>query len=243
MATGLPRRHRHPYTRKSLYDSGNNGRRKILAVPLRSGEERRGGEGSLAERGLEQPRAVVRPQRSAWIAKETKPLNWNDVADIENADELTFPQHEQSKPFEWSRAPRTNVLPDKFVVMLYQGDTIVKEIPGGIIPDELFMGPDPLEADAAFVEAAEDQTLTFGSEFDWTSDFDKAVNKGMGFRIPLNADEAARVLIKYWSSAFTLPRARQKQRGDRRAYRQSPLLAKRFQPDKTGNSYQQHRGK
>ena len=49
--------------------------------------------------------------------------------------------------------------------MLYQGDTIVKEIPGEVIPDELFMGPDPLEADAAFVQAAEDQTLTFGSRF------------------------------------------------------------------------------
>jgi uncharacterized coiled-coil DUF342 family protein len=131
-------------------------------------------------------------QRSAWIARQTKPLNWDDVADMESVDQLTFPQHPQAKPFEWSRAPRTNVLPDKFVVMLYQGDTIVKEVPGGIIPDELFMGPDPLEANAAFVEAAEDQTLTFGTEFDWTSNFDKAVEKGMGFRIPLNADEAAR---------------------------------------------------
>lgn len=132
------------------------------------------------------------PQRSAWIARQTKPLNWDDVANMESAEELTFPQHPQSKPFEWSRAPRTNVLPDKFVVMLYQGDTIVKEVPGGIIPDELFMGPDPLEADAAFVEAAEDQTLTFGSDFDWTANFDKAVEKGMGFRIALTSDEAAR---------------------------------------------------
>jgi hypothetical protein len=143
-------------------------------------------------------------QRSAWIAKETKPLNWDDVADIESADLLTFPQHDQSKPFEWSRAPRTNVLPDKFVVMLYQGDNIVKEVPGSIIPDELIAGPDPLEAEAAFIEAAEDQTLSFGSEFDWTSNFDKAVSNGMGFRIPLTAGEAARGLTKYWSSAFTL---------------------------------------
>ncbi len=132
------------------------------------------------------------PQRSAWIARQTKPLNWDDVPDMESDDELTFPEHSQPKPFEWSRAPRTNVLPDKFVVMFYQGDTIVKEVPGGIIPDELFMGPDPLEANAAFIEAAEDQTLTFGTEFDWTSNFDKAIEKGMGFRIPLNTDEAVR---------------------------------------------------
>jgi predicted nucleic acid-binding Zn-ribbon protein len=132
------------------------------------------------------------PQRSAWIARQTKPLNWNEVTEIESADELTFPQQPQSKPFEWSRAPRTNTLPDKFVVLLYQGDTIAKEVAGGIIPDELFMGPDPLEANAAFVEAAEDQTLTFGSDYDWTANFDRAVEKGMGFRIALNVDEAER---------------------------------------------------
>jgi len=131
-------------------------------------------------------------QRSAWIGRMTKPMNWDDVANIDTADLLTFPQHLQSKPFEWSRAPRTNMLPDKFVVMLYQGDTIVKEVPGSIIPDELFAGPDPLEAEAAFIEAAEDQTLSFGTEFDWTSNFDHAVSKGMGFRIPLSAGEAAR---------------------------------------------------
>ena len=160
------------------------------------------------------------PQRSAWIARQTRPLNWNAVVDLESADQLTFPQHPQSKPFEWSRAPRTNALPDKFVIMLYQGDTIAKEVLGGIIPDELFMGPDPLEADAAFVQAAEDQTLTFGSEFDWTSDFDKAVNKGMGFRIPLNADEAERgfdkmLVLGVYSSAGDAECSS----GDRSAYR------------------------
>ena len=43
------------------------------------------------------------PQRSAWIATQTKPLNWNEVADLESADQLTFPEHPQSKPLEWSR--------------------------------------------------------------------------------------------------------------------------------------------
>ena len=47
-------------------------------------------------------------------------------------------------------APNGNVLPDKFVVMLYQGETIVKELVGSVIPDELFVGPDPLEADQGF---------------------------------------------------------------------------------------------
>jgi hypothetical protein len=131
-------------------------------------------------------------QRSAWIAKETRPVNWNDVANIESADQLVFPVHRQSKPFEWSRAPRTNVLPDKFVVMLYQGNNIVKEVSGNIIPDELFIGPDPLEAEESFKQTAEDKTLSFGNTFDWTSEFEKALQVGMGFKIQLTPEEAVR---------------------------------------------------
>lgn len=129
-------------------------------------------------------------QRSAWIANETKPLNWNEVPGLEKAGQLEFPEHVQSKPFEWSRAPRTNMLPDKFVVLCYQGDSLVKEVPGAVIQDELYVGPDPLESEAAFKQAEDDNMIVFGSEYDWTSDFDKAVEKGMGFKIPLNADEA-----------------------------------------------------
>jgi len=129
-------------------------------------------------------------QRSAWIAGQTKPTNWNNISALTGANQLIFPVHEQSKPFEWSRAPRTNVLPDKFVVQLYNGDSIAHEETGPVIPDELYMGPDPLESDKAFIEAADDKTLSFGEDYNWTSDFDKAIEKGMGFKIRLNADEA-----------------------------------------------------
>jgi hypothetical protein len=129
-------------------------------------------------------------QRAAWIARQTKPENWNDIETLANTDQLIFPHQSQSKPFEWSRAPRTNVLPDKFVVMFYQGNTMVKELPGPVIQDELYVGPDPLESESAFVEAEDDKMLVFGTGYDWTANFDRAVEKGMGFKVPLNADEA-----------------------------------------------------
>ncbi len=131
-------------------------------------------------------------QRSAWVAMQTKPLNWDQLPDLESAGQMDFPQHAQSKPFEWSRAPRTNVLPDKFVITFYQGESVVKEIVGPVIQDELYMGPDPLESEGAFKEAAEDNMLVFGTEYEWTSDFDKAIEKGMGFKIPLSVDEATK---------------------------------------------------
>jgi hypothetical protein len=127
-------------------------------------------------------------QRSAWIARETKPLNWITLATLENEDKLVFPAYDLTKTADWSRAPRTEILPDKFVVILYEGDQIVKEIVGSIIPDELFVGPDPMDAEAAFEK--KDNSLVFGEEYNWMSDFDKAVASGMGFRIPLTPQQA-----------------------------------------------------
>lgn len=129
-------------------------------------------------------------QRSTWIAKQTKPLNWTpDLSDINDESQLQFPSHDLTKTHAWSRAPRTKVLPDKFVIMLYQGETLVHEEIGRVIPDELAVGPDPLEADDAFKE--ENGRLLFGGAFDWASDFNKAVEVGMGFRISLTAAQAS----------------------------------------------------
>lgn len=125
-------------------------------------------------------------QRAAWVARETKPTNWDNLGeDVEPV----FPQHDLTKTSSWSRAPRTTVMPDKFVVMLYEGDTIVKEVIGHPIPDELIVGPDPLEEEDSFV--SKDDKLLFGEAFDWSSDFPKAVAIGMGFKIPITPQQAA----------------------------------------------------
>lgn len=130
------------------------------------------------------------PQRAAWVALQTKPTNWSDdLSGIENADGLIFPSPELTKPDSWSRAPRVKVLPDRFVVSLYEGNTVTKEVVGNLIPDELFVGPDPMDADAGFV--TKDDKLLFGESYDWTSDFDKAILNGMGFRVPLTATQAS----------------------------------------------------
>lgn len=124
-------------------------------------------------------------QRAAYVAAQTKPTNWDQLGP--EVDPV-FPPHDLTKTSSWSRAPRTTVLPDKFVVMLYEGDTLVQEIVGAQVPDELFTGPDPLEADAAFTE--KDNKLLFGETFDWMSDFPKAVTLGLGFKIPITAQQA-----------------------------------------------------
>ncbi len=127
--------------------------------------------------------------RAAWVALQTKPTNWTDnLAGITSASQLIFPVFSLTKTQAWSRAPRTDVMPDKFVVMLYTGDTVVAEVTGSLVPDELIVGPDPMDATNSFVTTA--GQLKFGPDFDWASDFDKAVAAGMGMRIPITAQQA-----------------------------------------------------
>jgi len=127
-------------------------------------------------------------QRAAWVARETKPVNW-DVQPRPAAP--AFPLHDLSKPSAWSRAPRSAVMPDRLVIIAYEGTEIVIQREGAVIPDELIVGPDPLEEDDAFVTSP-DGRLVFGEEFAWASDFAKAVEIGMAFKIPITPQQAAR---------------------------------------------------
>lgn len=128
------------------------------------------------------------PQRAAWIALSTEPTNWSaDLAAVPNAAAVDFPVHGTTKTNAWSRAPRTNVMPDKFVVLLYEGATLVDEIVGELIPDELFVGPDPFAAKDAFQN--KDGKLGFGASYEWMSNFDQAIKAGLGFKIALTESQ------------------------------------------------------
>jgi hypothetical protein len=100
-----------------------------------------------------------------------------------------FPVHDLTKTDGWTRAPRTQVMPDRFVLSLFSSDTgTPREITGNVIPDTLYVGPEPLDPEAAFTENGD--VLGYGGAFDWMSDFDKAVAQGMGFRVKLTDEEA-----------------------------------------------------
>ena len=116
--------------------------------------------------------------------------NWLDRIDDAVRTRITgFPAHDLVKNDTWTRAPRTHVLPDRFVLLLYTNNaTPPREVVGNVIPDTLFLGPDPLDVEQAFTN--KDGAIAFGTAFDWMSDFDKAVSLGMGFRISLSDVEA-----------------------------------------------------
>ncbi|HEY3578957.1 MAG TPA: hypothetical protein VGK82_00365 [Pyrinomonadaceae bacterium] len=116
--------------------------------------------------------------------------NWFDRIDEAVRQRIAgFPVHDLVKNDTWTRAPRTHVLPDRFVLLLYTSNTTPpREVVGSVIPDTMFLGPDPMDAEAAFAD--KDGAISYGTSFDWMSDFDKAVELGMGFRVDLSDAEA-----------------------------------------------------
>ena len=74
---------------------------------------------------------------------------WGDRVNGVARPQITgFPTFDLTKTDAWSRAPRTVVLPDRFVLLLYATETTApREIPGALIPDTVFLGPDPLDPD------------------------------------------------------------------------------------------------
>lgn len=143
-------------------------------------DAKRGAWNALASR--------FKPARSLWIAQQTQPLNWvpEELAEIE---ELEFPSVE-TKAASWTLAPRTKVMPDRFVVttLQKQGDNYVQALPpvvGAVVPDTLILGPDPSQLEGEFGRDIETGELKVDPGMAWLTDFDKAVEVGMAVRIPL----------------------------------------------------------
>jgi hypothetical protein len=130
---------------------------------------------------------------------------WGERVNIAARTQIAgFPAHDRTKTDAWSRAPRTTMLPDRFVLLLYATENgTPREITGALIPDAVFLGPDPLEPKDTIVRtpssAGQDGALTLGGACDWMSDFDIAVTQGLGFRVPLSEQEAidgfARIVV------------------------------------------------
>lgn len=172
-------------------DAGKSYWRERWAAAQESGEERqkreKGAWRALAE--------AYGGTRAAWIAGETRP----ETLAVSSADALVFPvfDPETLKAESWSRAPRANVMPDRFVIMTFSGGKQIHRQAGNLIPQPLFMGPDPQKLEEEYRQ--ESGELRVGEDIAWIYDFDKAVATGMGVRIPLEEPHASqgfdRVLV------------------------------------------------
>jgi hypothetical protein len=90
---------------------------------------------------------------------------------------------EALKPESWSRAPRTEVLPDRFVLIGIT-DGVRREWPfPAAVPSPLILGPNPQELEKELAQQGGD--LTVGKDFAWIWDFEEATKVGMAMRVPL----------------------------------------------------------
>ncbi|HEU5324190.1 MAG TPA: hypothetical protein VFX28_25540, partial [Methylomirabilota bacterium] len=103
---------------------------------------------------------------------------------------LRLPPPPPTKTTSWSQAPRAVALPDRFVALLFNGETEVNRAVGRPIPDGLAVGPDPSLPPAEQLGKDGDD-LALNEELRWLADFERAVSVGMGLVVDLTEAEAA----------------------------------------------------
>jgi hypothetical protein len=128
------------------------------------------------------------PSRAAWVARSLKPLNPGDrpTSPIAPGAPLPKPIHFPSpltKAEAWLRAPRTQALPSKWMVLGYKDGALVVHVQGAMIPPSLPTGPDPS------LTGTDESGFDLGMK--WILDFDAAEKVGMGIRVRMTQAAAA----------------------------------------------------
>jgi hypothetical protein len=97
----------------------------------------------------------------------------------------------QTQQRPWGRPALTRILPERLVLLGYNGGVKTLDVLGGAIPSDLVIGPDPdaAEADQIHIENGE---LVVPEPLRWMVDFEEALAKGMAFKINLTADQLRR---------------------------------------------------
>lgn len=122
--------------------------------------------------------------RAAWILKQTEPKHSFKLGNEPEFTGLVL------KPESWTEAPHTRVLPDRFIIRTYRGNEI-KDFVGNPLPDQLTLGFKPNSEEGAEDDFTEqrDTELKLPEYLQWTVNFEKAVEVGMGIKIELDEEE------------------------------------------------------
>lgn len=102
------------------------------------------------------------------------------------------------KASAWTRAPRTSVLPDRWVAICYSASGKIASQVGSKIPDLLQVGPSPDDGSPQPTDpSALDPFTLMEDGMRWLVDFDRAEQAGMGIRItlPQGVTQVERVLV------------------------------------------------
>lgn len=116
----------------------------------------------------------------------------HDESELEVAFvEFPKPDKTDTKFQAWSKAPKVNILPERFVLLGFSksNEEPVLQVIGNFISPSLTIGPDP-SADEGGQIRSEDGEIVVNDEIKWMVDFNEAVAKGMGFKVDLTPEQA-----------------------------------------------------
>jgi hypothetical protein len=141
--------------------------------------------------------AAVGNARATELVELTRPFNLGDrpalplrKTDVAVSVAFVVLPPVATRASTWAQAPRVDLLPDRFVLVADAGAEHV-ELIGSPVATPLFTGPDPFAAPAdQFGPDGDD--LSIPDELLWLSDFGRAVDVGMGFRVDLTPTQAER---------------------------------------------------
>jgi hypothetical protein len=100
----------------------------------------------------------------------------------------------ESQRLSWGSSPKAHILPDRFVATGYAAAYAPGAEPafvamGAPVPSPLVLGIDPNAPKGEQLDPTGDD-IDFGEDLAWMVEFDAAVKKGMGLRIPITAAQA-----------------------------------------------------
>ena len=145
-------------------------------------------KGDKPEEAWDELRSFFSTPRSAWIVRQTRPLNFVDEGALPAKPKFPEPLLRANN---YTQAPVAAVLPDFFTAILYKAGQPERLVKGRLVPPELATGFDPNEPDPTSFQPGEDGDLKFPEALRWIFNFDEAEKKGMAIRIPLSEEESA----------------------------------------------------
>ncbi len=127
---------------------------------------------------------IARFEPANFATTPASPLKKSDVA--VNLAWLVLEPAANLKTRSWTAPPRVHVLPDRFVVLGYQGGKLVFEEQGRTIPSPLVAGPDPSAPADQQISHDANGNLVVPDDMRWMVDFERAVEAGMGIKVSLD---------------------------------------------------------
>lgn len=140
---------------------------------------------------------TVGAARAVEIVTTYKPRNFADppptgadragttviVAYLEFPTDADFPLRTAT----WAQQPHSRVMPDRLVLLGWVGSSLHLQELGNPIPSPLATGPDP-SADPGDQLRPDGDEIKVDPDMAWVTDFARAIEIGMGFRVPLTPD-------------------------------------------------------